>query len=426
MILRLLLNLLRFLNLFDKQKKPKTILMFWLNKTFLLLFLFFITNFAIADTIYFKDGGLAKGKVVEEGDKKIKIKFQNTEGYIEVYKETIQSIEKESEQAQETNQQLQALEPNIQQKENNTAPAPNISLENINSAKNYEELQEPKPKTVEQKTEPFVKNNINIQQNSYKFENMQKLWLICALSIILVTFLILSPKMIYKFKIYNRSRSDYLQARGTYHLQQIKIPLRKLKERINKLKSEESQLIAQIKNLREERSAKLLEALTRFVVQNQFTNVKGIGPTLRARILAHCFDGTLQSLKRANAVRGIGGEKYYAICQWVKEVEYRLPDLLKDDFPNKNSIIEEYNQLGLSLNINLKNTRKEISESMELWISSLKAKDSLGKVKIVHFIKSYHFNKEASKIVNVYLQGIFPEWGKMPQWFKTLVSEYGS
>ncbi len=388
--------------------KPKIILMFRLNKTFLLLFLFFITNFAVADTIYFKDGGFAKGKVVEESDKKIRIKFQNAEGYIEVYKETIQSIEKESKQAQETTQQLQPLEQNIQQKENNTAPAPNISLENINSAKKYEKLKDPNPKNVGQKTETSI--------------NIQKLWLISALTIIFVILLMFFPKMVYKFKIYNRARSDYLQARGTYHLQQIKIPLRKLKERINKLVSEESQLINQINNLREDRSAKLLEALTRFVVQNQFTNVKGVGPTLRERILTHCFDGTLQSLKRANTVRGIGGEKYYAICQWVKEVEYRLQDLLKDDFPNKNSIIEEYNRLGLSLNSNLKNTRKNVSELIILRDISLKAKDNLEKVKISHFIKSYRFNQEVSKSVNEYLQGIFPEWGKIPEWYKTLIS----
>lgn len=255
---------------------------------------------------------------------------------------------------------------------------------------------------------------------------MQNLLFLYELILILSILLLLSPKIIYWFKIYIRARLDYLQARGTYHLRQIKIPLRKLKEKIKKLNSEEGQLIAKIKNLREERSAKLLETLTRFVVQNQFTNIKGVGLTLRQRILTHCFDGTLQSLKRANTVRGIGGEKYYAICQWVSEAEARIPNLLKEDFPNKNSIIEEYNQLGLSLNINLKNTRKEISELIALLDTSLKAKDSLEKVKISHFIKAYQLNEEASRYVNEYFQGVFPEWGKIPPWFKTLISQYGS
>jgi len=249
---------------------------------------------------------------------------------------------------------------------------------------------------------------------------------IYILSFIFLTILLLSPRIIYWIRIYRRAHSDYRWARGTYHLQQIKIPLKKLTEKVDTLKSEENQLISKIKNLKEERSAKLLEALTRFVVQDQFTNIRGIGPALRARILTQCFDGTLQSLKRANNVRGIGDEKYDALFQWIREVEARLPNLLNKDFPNKNSIIEEYNQLGLSLNIYLKNTRKEISELMALRDKSLKAKDNLGKVRISDFIKSYYLNEEASKRVNEYLQGIFPEWAKIPDWFKTLISQYGS
>lgn len=402
--------------------------MFWFKKTLILLFLFFSTQFTIADTIHFKDGGLVEGTIVEESDTKVRIKFSQIEGYVEVKKDSIQSIEKEPKQPHETGQQLQnrVLESNRQQKEiiTDTATAP--SVENKNSANKKEGLQEPKQKPIEQIAESAVKNKIDISKKDTKLRILQKSLHTYLLSFIFAMFFLLSPKIIYWFRIYIHARSDYLQARGTYHLQQIKIPLRKLKEKINKLNSEEGQLIAKIKNLREERSVKLLEALTRFIVQNQFTNIKGVGPTLRQRILAHCFDGTLQSLKRANAVRGIGGEKYYAICQWVSEVESRLPVLLKESFSNKNSIIEEYNQLGLSLNIHLNNIRKEITESMELRISSLKAKDSLEKVKISHFIKSYHFNKEASKIVNEYLQGIFPEWGKIPLWFKTLISQYGS
>jgi hypothetical protein len=255
---------------------------------------------------------------------------------------------------------------------------------------------------------------------------MQNLLFLYELILILAILLLLSPKIIYWFKIYIRARSDYLQARGTYHLQQMRTPLRKLKGRIKELKSEENQLIVKIKNLKEERSKKLLEALTRIVIQNQFTNIKGVGPTLQQRILTQCFDGTLQSLKKVSGVRGIGGEKYYAICQWINTIESKLPDLLKQDFSNKNLIIEEYNRLGLSLNINLKNARKEIAELITLRDISLKAKGDLEKVKISHFIKSYRFDEETSDSVNKYLQGVFPEWGKIPNWYKTLISQYGS
>lgn len=385
-----------------------------INKTFLLLFLFLIKNLAFADTVYLKNGGFVRGKIIEETVKKIKIEYYNIQGYTEVDKDAIQSVEKEIEKAQESTPQLQnqALELKVQQKESITAPSVSSSLENINSTKEFEDSQEYKVKSIGQKTKPAIRNT-------------QKLWFIGILSIVFVFFLVLSPKMIYLFKIYNRARSDYLQARGTYHLRQIKISLRRLKEKINILKIEEDELIAKIKNLKEERSRKLLEALSSFLVQGQFIDIRGVGPTLRQRIISHCFDGTIQSLKRANAVRGIGGEKYYAVCQWVSAVESKLPDLLKDDFPNKNSIIEEYNQQGLQINAKLRNIKKEISELISLREASLKAKANLEKVKITSFIKSYRLSEEDSMNVNEYLQGIFPEWGKIPQWYKILISQYG-
>lgn len=50
--------------------------------------------------------------------------------------------------------------------------------------------------------------------------------------------------------------------------------------------------------------------------------------------------------------------------------------------------------------------------------------DRLNRVTVTHFKRAYQGDKEASKIVNEYIHGVFPEWAPMPEWFKTLISEF--
>jgi len=179
--------------------------------------------------------------------------------------------------------------------------------------------------------------------------------LVVVLSIIVVLIIILmaitSPVILRQLMIYFRARRDYRLARGTQHLKQIRISRRTLNIKIRDCEDEKRKLKNTIKEIKQERSKKLLNALSRHIIETRLADIEGIGPVLQNRIINHCFDGTVGSLRRAHIVNGIGHEKLKAISNWVDIVEkYEIPNLIKKDFPNKQRINDEHDQKELELN----------------------------------------------------------------------------
>lgn len=152
--------------------------------------------------------------------------------------------------------------------------------------------------------------------------------------------------------------------------------------------------------------------------------VEGIGQKLGGAIINLCFDGTLKSLKHAyRNVKGIRQQKQWAISNWVNTTEKQLPDLLRQDFSNKETIIKEYE---LKIN-NIKNEYNKAKDRLNNFLEIRKIaspeENRLSKVRVSHFIKAYKNKKEASLLVNEHIKGVFPEWSPIPDWFKILISE---
>ena len=242
---------------------------------------------------------------------------------------------------------------------------------------------------------------------------------------IFVFIFFIFPSMLRQFKIFSRARSDYRLARGTIHLRQIRDCLKVLNKNIKNLEKEKQKLENSIQKLNQKRSEKLLNALSRHLVETRLTEVEGIGPILKERMINECFDGTLGSLRRAYNLEGIGNKKLQAISRWVDELELEIPHLLKHDFPNKRNIIDECENKERKLKEQLIEIEEKIAPMNEIKKKASAEKDRLSMVGILHFIKSYQLNVEASELVNHYLEGAFPEWEPMPVWFRTLISEYG-
>ena len=249
--------------------------------------------------------------------------------------------------------------------------------------------------------------------------------LIISIVFIFLFILFIFPSILRQFKIFLRARRDYQLARGSMHLSQIRNSQKILNKKIIDLEKEKQKLEKDLHNLNQRTSERLLNALSYHIVTTRLSEIEGIGPILRDRIIVNCFDGTLESLRRAYRLEGIGEIKLQAISRWVKEIEHDIPNLLKNDFPDKMTIIEESKRDEREINEQLRKIEERIAPMNEIKKKAHEEKDRLSVIGISHFIKSYQLNKEASEMVNQYLKGVFAEWEPMPMWFGTLISEYG-
>ena len=256
-------------------------------------------------------------------------------------------------------------------------------------------------------------------------EEYQAIILIAAFILLTLLIVLVLPPMLRQSRIASRARRDYAQARGTHHLHQIRESLGILTDRLKNLEKERHKLNHDIQTLAEQRSSELSSALCRHIAQTHLTDVDGIGPKLRDRIIATCFDGTLDGLRHAdNRVYGVGQKKAWDIWIWVLKWKPQLPELLKEDFPNKAAISEKYDRKEREYKRRLKETEEGIQEMGDLKTLAAAEEKRLSQVTVAHFRQAYREDKDASQVVDEYLQGAFPEWAPMPSWFKILISEY--
>jgi len=245
--------------------------------------------------------------------------------------------------------------------------------------------------------------------------------------ILLLCGIILSPEIINYLTISSQGYKDYRLCRGTQHLKQIRASLKILKQKIKDLVSQKNHLEKSIEENITLKVSNLRKTLVTHLVTTELDSVDGIGSKLKSAIIRTCFDGTLQSLHRTQGrVYGIGDSKQWALSQWAKAIESRLPELLAKDFPGKEKISEEYVKKDKELNNELEKINKELGSLFDLEKIAKSAEERLGKIRPRHFTSAYKDNKESSAFVNEYIKGAFPEWGPMPNWFKTLISEYGA
>jgi biopolymer transport protein ExbB/TolQ len=247
--------------------------------------------------------------------------------------------------------------------------------------------------------------------------------LLCVL-VLLVNVLVF-PSILARSRLVSRTRRDYEQARGTQHLRQIRDSLEILNKKLKSLEQEKQKLNSSLRRVEPERRDRLSRALCRRIVETQLTEVDGIGPTLRDRIISYCFDGTLDSLLDAYLVHGVGQQKQWAIQRWVAQRKRELPARMSQDFPGKKRINAEYNRLRQNLEKKLREAEEKLEAMRQLQTAATAEEERLSRVTAAHFLQAHQQDTEASEAVDQYLQGTFAEWASMPDWFRTLISEYG-
>lgn len=241
---------------------------------------------------------------------------------------------------------------------------------------------------------------------------------------IIILVILLIPSIEYKAKLRKKAKADYLNARGTIHRNILQRCLGNLGRDISDLENRLNRLKVQRANMSIEKEKELEAKLTAQIVDNELDKIPGIGEVLKDRVMNECFNGTLESLNKAGSVQGIGEEKGAAISRWVKRTKAKIPQLLLGDYQGKSEILKKYSELDNNIETEIKANDLRLQEAQQLMAEGETSLTSLESVGISTFLKVYDGDKEAADKVTQYLEGVFPEWRSIPQWFKTMVEKY--
>jgi BMFP domain-containing protein YqiC len=248
---------------------------------------------------------------------------------------------------------------------------------------------------------------------------------ILIIVLLLLVIIVVAPSLDFRLRLWLRARRDYLNSRGTAHLKCLRHCLRSLNHVIAETQNRRDVLIRNIYRLESELQEALKRACVAHVVDEELQEVRGIGPVLKERIIEHCFDGTLESLQNAWRIRGVGETRIQAIREWILDASQRLPSILREDFPEKKQLIRKYSEDRSSLASQVQELEQRIAALSEPARKASAEVNRLSVVGIRTFYAAYKGNTDASRKVSAYLSGIFPEWERDPDWFKSLIAEYG-
>ena len=227
----------------------------------------------------------------------------------------------------------------------------------------------------------FGSNNVGTWLSQFDYRYVV-LGLVAGAALVVLFVTLALPAVLREASLAARARRDYRQARGTQHLRMIRRSMKVLDSTITQLKQKESPLQAKIKDIDEARSRELGRALCYYVAQTHLTDIQGIGPILRDRLMATCFDGTLESLRRADRVYGIGDQRAYSIRVWVTKWTQQLPQLGAQDFPGKEAISQKYTAELLRLQNELGDMARKYITLNQLRDQAATERDRLSRVRL--------------------------------------------
>lgn len=252
---------------------------------------------------------------------------------------------------------------------------------------------------------------------------------VCLAGSILLVLAFLSallvPQIVSTFRLRKKSRHHYRTARGTLHKRQLHAALSNLQREISVLRNGIENTKKQLAALEQERSSELRVALCRHLVDNHLTEVKGIGPELSGRIVRVCFRNDLRDLQYARYVSGVGPTRQQAINQWIWRYERELPRLLAEDFPGKAGIEDRYKDHEQKLKHVFDLAHSRLEETTALFRTGHTAFKKLNSVQLSHFHRALSGKSSDSPVPEWYFEGVHPAWESAPEWFKTLVENYG-
>ena len=205
----------------------------------------------------------------------------------------------------------------------------------------------------------------------------------------------------------------------------IKSALPNLENKKKQLKSKITQKQTELNEILLKQESDFEQHLAEQIVEKKLINVPGIGKILRDDIITNCFDGTISSLLKANHLKGIGPEKYVNIYEFVGKVELYISEKITTRFPGKANIEAKYETSIKALRNIISKLSSELRPLEELYTTANDEKLKLGTINVMDFVKASKGDSNSSQQVTKFINGVFTEWDKMPDWFKILIRKFG-
>jgi len=248
-------------------------------------------------------------------------------------------------------------------------------------------------------------------------------YLIIGGGLAFVLFLFRVPSILGRRQVTKKVHADYAHCRGTVHARQLRSGIKKYETSIPPLVRERDKINADLESLSRTEVQDLRRALEVALAHGPLAEIRGIGPKLRDRIVEDCFDGTLESLKGAQHVPGVGAEKADDIRAWILELHGKIPQLLKGDFKGKAEVLFAYGQQRDELLARQRELDKIINTRRDL-VALVKGKLAVLELTTLSTYRSaLQGDTQAAERVATHTLGAFPEWESEPTWFRDITSD---
>jgi len=240
-----------------------------------------------------------------------------------------------------------------------------------------------------------------------------------------VLLLLRVPSIAGRRRIAKKVQADYARCRGTVHARQLRAGIKKYETSIPPLVRERDKIQADLESLSRTEVGDLRRALEEALANGPLAEVRGIGPKLRDRVVEACFDGTIESLKEAQHVPGVGAEKADDIRAWILELHGKIPQLLKGDFEGKAEVLFAYAQRRDVLLVRQRELDKIVTTRRDL-VALVKGKlAALELTTLSTYRAALEGDAQAAERVATHTLGAFPEWESEPAWFREITTAPG-
>ena len=249
------------------------------------------------------------------------------------------------------------------------------------------------------------------------------IYLIIGGGLAFVLFFLQVPRMLARRRVSRKAHADYARCRGTLHARQLRAGIKKHEAALSPLVLEQGRVAAEIDSLAREEVKELRRALAEYLVHGPLAEVRGIGPKLRDRIVKTCFTGTLESLKEAQQVPGVGVEMTADIQTWIQQTQNRLPQLLKEDFTGKEEIQAAVGQRRDELTARRAVLDRTLKERRDLLTQASEKLNHLELVTPTTYRLALQGDSEAAERVAAHTLGAYSEWEAAPAWYAVITSD---
>ena len=197
----------------------------------------------------------------------------------------------------------------------------------------------------------------------------------------------------------------------------IENKLSEIDRQLGSLEAEKHQLI-------QRRDKQLRIILEKHLILKYIPQLSGIGEALGTQII-QLYKESLEDLKYAWKIRGIGDWKYRSICNLVNVLKENLPALLEEQFPGKEAVLDEYKDRILGIEDRFDDIQSKKSD-IQAQLSLMS--EAINKMECVtpnDFINVRLNGSVRADSVEMYQKGVFSEWECIPDWFKIVMKEAG-